>query len=124
MYTVTVETSFTASHQLRLGDGTFEPLHNHNWQIRAAVTAQNLDKLGLAIDFNKLMNLLDSILAPMKDKKLETLVPFQTQYQNTSAELVAKYIFDSLKPLLPPQTSLAYIEVMEAPNCWAKYSER
>ena len=37
-FEITTTRHFSASHQLVLYDGTLEPLHGHNWQVR--VTAR------------------------------------------------------------------------------------
>ena len=120
MYTITVQTTFKALHQLPLPDGTREPLHEHDWVVRTAVSTDGLDKMGLAIDFNKLKSILDSILAPLNGRKLEEAAAFANT--PASAELVAKYIYEQVKPWLATGKKLEYVEVMEAQDCWAKYS--
>ena len=122
MYTITVQTSFKALHHLPLPDGTREPLHEHNWLVKTAVSADRLDKMGLALDFNKLKALLDSIIEPLQSRTLEHLPDFANT--PASAELVAKYIFDRLAPAVSSGKKLEYVEVMEAQDCWAKYSCR
>ena len=120
MFTITVETTFKAGHQLRLVGGGKEPLHRHDWVVRLAVSAERLDEMGLAVDFEELKAKLEDITAPFQDGQLEKLDYFKTN--NASAETLAKYIFDKIELLLPAQVELEYIEVMEAPGCRAKYS--
>jgi len=120
MFTITVENTFTAQHQLTMPDGRTEPLHSHNWIVTTAVSAAKLDKTGLALDFNFLKEKLEKIIAPLRQAKLEELTCFQGI--NTSAEYLAKYIFTKLEPLLPANVKLKYIEVCEAPGCRAKFS--
>lgn len=125
MFTVTIETTFTAEHQLTLGKAAKagkEPLHSHDWIVRVAVAAEELDPMGLAIDFNRLKVKLSRIIAPFTGVRLEELECFKKQ--NTSAENLARYIFERLEPLLPQGVELRYVEVMEAPGCWAKYSAK
>ena len=120
MFTVTVENTFAAQHQLIMPDGKVEPLHAHDWIVRTAVSAPKLDKTGLALDFNLLKQKLEKITAPLNDTKLQDLYTFHGV--NPSAENVAKYIFTKLEPLLPANVKLKYVEVCEAPGCWAKFS--
>jgi len=123
LYTVTVETTFNAQHQLTFANGQIETLHNHNWSLRAAVSNPNLDESGLAIDFIDLKAKIDDIIAPFNNVNLENLPQFGQAGKNASAENIARYIFDSLMTLIQKPLKLLYVEVMEAPKCWAKYSQ-
>lgn len=118
MFVITIETGFKAWHQLTLA-GKKEDLHEHNWLVRSAVSADALDESGLAIDFLDLKAKIEAITRPFEGANLENLACFKGQ--NASAELVAKYIYDELEPLLSAGVALEYIEVMEAAGCRAKY---
>lgn len=120
MYTVLVETRFTASHQITMHDGTKEPLHEHQWKVDAAVTADQLDDLGLGIDFNLLQSKLHQIMKPLDGKQLEKTEFFKDE--NTSAEHVARFFYEKLSSQLPPGRKLAWIEVTEAPGCRVRYN--
>lgn len=120
MFTVTVQTSFTARHQLTMSGGQTEPLHDHNWVVRSAVAAEKLDESGLVVDFHGLKAKIKEVVSPLDGARLEELACFGDV--NASAENVAKYIYDKLEPLLPGRVKLQYVEVSEAPDCWAKYS--
>ena len=120
MFTVIVETTFTAVHQLAFADGAKEPKHSHDWRVEAAVAAEKLDDAGLVCDFNELKAKLDQTTAPFEKAELEELECFKGI--NASAENVAKYIYDSFASQLPPQVTLEYIIVTEAAFCRAKYS--
>ena len=119
MYTVTVESTFRASHQLTMGDGGKEPLHGHDWVVRVAVSADELDEMGLAVDFNDLKAMIADVTGPFAGAKLEQLDCFAGC--NASAENVAKYIYDRIEPMLAGRLKLDYAEVMEADGCWTKY---
>ncbi len=119
MFVITIETGFKASHQLTLAGGEKEDLHDHNWLVRSAVSAVVLDESGLAIDFLDLKAKIEAITTPFEGAILDDLACFKSS--NASAELVAKYIYDKLEPLLSPRVTIKYIEVMEAAGCWAKY---
>ena len=41
-FEITTTRQFSASHQLRLYDGSLEPLHGHNWQVKVTVAADSL----------------------------------------------------------------------------------
>lgn len=121
MYTVTVESTFIASHQLIMPNGEKEELHSHDWIVRVAVGAEEVDQWGLAIDFVELKALIDRITEPFMDKKLEELPCFTGG--NASTENVTKYIYDRIEPDLATRLNLQYVEVMESPGCWTKYTK-
>ncbi len=119
LYTLTVESTFTATHQLTMADGAKEPLHSHDWVVRVAVSAEKLDETGLAVDFNDLKAMIADIAGPFAGARLEQLDCFKSC--NASAENVAKYIYDRIEPMLANRLKLKYAEVMEAEGCWTKY---
>ena len=123
MFTITVETEFDAAHQLTLGDGSVEDLHEHCWKVRVAVSAQTLDKMDTVMDFHLLKQQLDEILGPLAGTNLEEVEYFVDAGINASAETVAKYIYEQLSPLMADNATLRFVEVMEQADCWAKYEK-
>ena len=121
MFAVTVETSFLASHQLTLPDGLKEPLHQHNWLVTAEVSCGRLNNMGLVMDFKKLKAMVDNIVAHLSNKPLEASDYFRKN--SSSAENVAKYIYDQLEPELPKNVKLNHIRVVEEPGCSAKFDK-
>jgi 6-pyruvoyltetrahydropterin/6-carboxytetrahydropterin synthase len=113
-----VNASFRAGHQLNIS-GTVEPMHEHDWQVEATIGGENLDENGLLFDFNRLKKMLDDAIGGFNDRKLEDCPIFRGK--NASAENVAEYIYRTLKPQLPTDLRLLYIEVQEAPGCKARY---
>ena len=123
MFTVIVETAFTAQHQLTMIDRQQESLHSHDWLVRTGVVADNLNETGMVVDFVELKAKLDKILADFDGVKLEELPCFKDTGKNASAENVAKYIYDNLEQVLEPHVNLEYVEVTETPGCVAKYNK-
>lgn len=121
MYSITATTTFRAAHQLKLA-GHIEIHHIHDWVVKAALGGENTDKDGLLFDFNKLKKILDEIVGQFNGRKLEDLDCFKDI--NTSAENIAKYIYDNIKKSLPERTELLYVEVTEMPGCSARYSKK
>jgi len=122
MFTVSVETHFWASHQLTLPDGSKEALHCHNWAVTADVsTGDELNSRGLVMDFRRLKAMVDKTIADFDNIQLEQLDYFQQN--NSSAENVAKYIYEKLKPKLPNGLKLNHIRVVEEPGCSAKFGK-
>lgn len=118
-YEVVIGGTFSAAHQLRLPDGTLEPLHGHNWAVRAAFAGPALDAMGVLADFTVLRPRLQAVLATLHDRFLNELPAFATC--NPSAEHVARYIGERLADAGGPAAPLACVEVEEEPGCFARY---
>jgi 6-pyruvoyltetrahydropterin/6-carboxytetrahydropterin synthase len=118
LYRISITTNFRAGHQITVASAT-EPYHTHEWIVEAGVGGERLDENGMLLDFNKLKKILENIVCELDGRKLEDLKCFEGI--NTTAENVAKYIYDSTKTLLPKRISLLYVEVTETPLCRAKY---
>jgi len=121
MFTVSVETHFGASHQLALPDGSKEPLHHHNWVVTANLSSDKLDSMGFVMDFCRLKAVVDKTIAEFDNVPLDSIDYFRRN--NSSAENVAKYIFDKLEPKLSGGVELRSIRVVEEPGCSAKFSK-
>ncbi len=119
MFTISVETSFWASHQLTLQDGSKEPVHHHNWLVTADVGSDKLNSMAVVMDFQELKAMVDNIAANFNNKALDETGYFQQNYP--SAENVAKYIYDKLRTQLPEGVKLRNVRVVEEPGCSAKY---
>ena len=118
-FEITTLREFSAAHQLRLYDGSLEPLHGHNWKVRVTVAADRLDPIGVVMDFHELERLLDEVLQPCHNRHLNDLPAFSQPHSNPSAENVALYIAKSLA--LPAGVQLNQVEVWETPNNSAIY---
>ena len=122
MFTVSVEMSFRASHQLTLADGSREAAHEHNWSVRADVSSEKLGGTGVVMDFHGLKRLLGEVVGELEGSTLESVGPLREN--NASAENVAKYIYEGLQGKLAKGAVLESITVGEEPGCWAKYCKR
>jgi 6-pyruvoyltetrahydropterin/6-carboxytetrahydropterin synthase len=116
-FRITTTRHFSAAHQLRLYDGSLEPLHGHNWRVDVTVSAARLDPIGVVMDFHELERLVDAIVAPMHNRHLNELTTFESM--NPSAENVALHIGRSLA--LPTGVLLVDVEVWETPENSAVY---
>lgn len=108
---------FSASHQLRLYDGSLEPLHGHNWTVKVAVAAKKLDAIGVVMDFHELERRVDALVTPMHNRHLNELPALKGA--NPSAENVALYIGSTIA--LPTGIELLCVEVWETPENSAIY---
>src|SRR5471032_1301194 len=109
--------TFAAAHQLRLYDGSLEPLHGHNWRVEVTVGAEKVDSIGVVMDFHELEKLLDQIILPMHNTHLNELAAFNGM--NPSTENVSLHIGRSLR--LPAGIQLTRVEVWETAENSAIY---
>jgi len=120
LYQITVETTFSASHQLRGYKGEIEPLHGHNFRVEASVIARRLDELGLGMDFLELERELKEILAPYDHRHLNELAPFDDL--NPTTENMARWLYEKLEERLSPLgLRVRRVRVWEAPTYSASY---
>src|SRR5688572_23196713 len=108
-FDITATREFAAAHQLKLYDGSLEPLHGHNWKVRVTVGAAKLDSIGVVMDFHELERLLDVIIQPLHNAHLNDASAMRGM--NPTTENVALHIAQSLK--LPASVKLISVEVWE-----------
>ncbi len=122
MYDVTVKTGFAAAHQLRLYDGKYENLHGHNWTAQVTVEADELDPIGVGIDFVKLKDMVEKVLSQLDYHNVNEIPPFDEQ--NPSAENIARWLFLELKEQINTgSTRIKRVEICEMEGCGASYFE-
>ncbi len=121
VYRITIESSFNASHALRLPDGSFEPVHHHRWPVCVTVQSRKLDEMDCVMDFHELEKVVAQVLSPWQDQHLNDVPPFSSKGINPSAEQVAEQIALAVLPQLPADAGLVEVRVGEAEGCTAIY---
>ena len=119
-FEITTTRRFSAAHQLRLYDGSLEPVHGHNWRVKVTVSAAKLDAIGVVMDFHELERLVDAVIVPLHNRHLNDVPPFKSEL-NPSAENVALHVGRALSPRLPGNVALARVEVWETDDNSAVY---
>jgi 6-pyruvoyltetrahydropterin/6-carboxytetrahydropterin synthase len=122
MYEISSEINFSAAHRLRNYNGPCENLHGHNWLVKATVCCEQLNNLGIGIDFKLLRSHLSQIVARLDHSDLNEL--FDPMGINPSSEQLARYIYLQLKERLAGGScQVSRIEVFETPGNGAAYFE-
>ena len=117
-----VKRNFKASHALSDYHGETEKSHQHDWLLEVTLESHSLDKSGCAIDFRNIDDALDKTVGTLKNKAIESTEAFKNL--SPSAENIAKYISDSLKPLCKEQNSkIISVSVWEDSSHGASYLE-
>lgn len=118
MFGIMVEAGFCATHQLRLADGTVEPLHGHDWRVRAHFGTLKLDAHGMVLDFHEAQRAVNAVVGKWHHGHLNDLPDFAGR--NPTAEVVAITLYDLLRR--DGFATLSRIEITEAPHCTAFYA--
>ena len=121
MYQITVETMFCAAHALRLADGSIEPVHEHEWRCAVTVASRQLDEIETVMDFHDLCAIVDKIVKPFHEGRLNEIEPFSEGRYNPSAERMAWWIGRRTTEQLPCDVALISLKLGEAPGSTATY---
>lgn len=122
MFEVIIAHPFVAAHRLKLHDGSYEPLHGHNWKMEVRLQGKDLDKIDVLIDFldvkAKVQETLKKIDYTFLNENLEL------GQRNPSAEIVAHWIFKRLNQEIDhPVAKVRKVTVWETEDCAASYEE-
>ena len=123
MYEIQVQSAFEAAHFIDGYEGKCARLHGHNWTVEAVVRGEELDALGMLVDFKILKAKLNDVLADFDHRFLNELEPFARE--NPTAENLARKIFERLaaSEIFNGTTKLYAVKVHESPNSCVTYHE-
>ncbi len=122
MYKLKIITGFDAAHQLRGYKGKCENIHGHNWKVEVEVIAENLNEIGIAIDFKELKGITEEIISRLDHSFINQISPF-TEI-NPSSENIARWIYMSLRDKLSQVPVKLYsVTVWESDYASATYFE-
>jgi 6-pyruvoyltetrahydropterin/6-carboxytetrahydropterin synthase len=121
MFEITIEETFAAGHALRNYRGKCENVHGHNYRCQVTVEGEQLDDIGLLVDFVELKRVVHSVLDRMDHQWLNDFPPFDQL--NPSAENMAKFIYDEVSSGLGtrPGVRIAWIKLWETDTSSAVY---
>ena len=118
MFEVSVSGSFSAAHHLKGYHGKCEAQHGHNWKVELEIASENLDKIGMVIDFKTAKKELNLLLDELDHKYLNDLEYFKTN--NPTSENMAKYIYDQISGKIDKVKS---VSVWETDTSCARYNK-
>ncbi|MBR1805735.1 MAG: 6-carboxytetrahydropterin synthase QueD [Selenomonadaceae bacterium] len=123
MYEISVRAAFEAAHFIAGYNGKCSRLHGHNWIVEAVVRGENLDSLGMLVDFSVLKAELKKFLDEFDHRFLNELEFFATE--NPTAENLARKIFRrlSMSEIFRGSVKLYAVKVHESPNSCVTYYE-
>ncbi|WP_022849824.1 6-carboxytetrahydropterin synthase QueD [Limisalsivibrio acetivorans] len=120
MYRVRVIKSFSAAHNLREYEGDCENLHGHNWRVEAYLAGEELDNIGMLVDFKVLKKRLKDVLDELDHQYINDLDYFKSV--NPTSENMCRYIYMKLKETFGGMVER--VVVWESDNSAAEYFEQ
>ena len=122
MYTIFKDFTFAAAHSIRGHTGGCENLHGHNYRVRVLVEAEELDALGMVIDFADLKVALAEVVGPFDHRVINEIPPFDRR--NTTAELLSEYVYREMSERLDDdRVRVRWVEVWENETSCARFEE-
>lgn len=123
---LTTEFTFDAAHYIRDYDGPCGRMHGHTYRVRMEATSSQLHASEycphpvMVADFRTLRWAKQDLLKGGLDHSVLNEV-FPEDYE-TTAEMIAQYIYEKTKKQLPSDVKLK-VAVSETPNSWAEYED-
>jgi 6-pyruvoyltetrahydropterin/6-carboxytetrahydropterin synthase len=134
MFSVTRELTFCYGHRLLDYDGKCRHLHGHNGRAVITLAGDQLDRLGMVVDFSHLKRVVGGwidqtidhkLLLHRDDPVLASLralgEPVHVMDVNPTAENIARMIFDFA---LDQGFPVVEVKLWETDTCCASYSRR
>jgi 6-pyruvoyltetrahydropterin/6-carboxytetrahydropterin synthase len=119
MFEVSVEETFAAGHSLRNYKGKCENVHGHNYRVQVTVEGEELNSIGLLVDFGDVKRAIRAIVARLDHQFMNDVPPFNTV--NPSAENLARYFYDEISNGLPPGPQIREVKIWETDITSATY---
>ena len=123
MFEVFVKTHFSAAHRLVNYQGDCAHLHGHNWDVMVTLGTEELDELGLAVDFRELKQQLNRLLGELDHTELNQHPELGTI--NPTCEIVARFLYRRLAAYFSGghKARVMRVQVCETPGAGVIYYE-
>lgn len=122
MFEIEIDRSFAAAHQLKGYNGDCRNLHGHNYGVTVTVVAEELNDIGIALDFKLLKAAVDEIIGKYDHRNLSELPEFQDI--NPTSEVLARSIYrQASEKLNQPGIKVSKVSIAESSASRIIYSE-
>ncbi|OEH85734.1 6-carboxytetrahydropterin synthase QueD [Desulfuribacillus stibiiarsenatis] len=122
MYELKIITHFDSAHSLRGYNGDCANLHGHTWTIEVYVEGDQLNEIGLLVDFKEVKKYTNEIIKRFDHQCINQIPGFRENELNPTAENLSRYIYEELAKLMSHiDIQLKKISVWESPNACATY---
>jgi 6-pyruvoyltetrahydropterin/6-carboxytetrahydropterin synthase len=120
MFELTIAGDIAAAHFLRGYDGPCKNLHGHTWKMEATIESNQLNEIGLVVDFRDMKKKLKEFLMHLDHVCLNDLPYFKEV--NPSTENLAKYVYQEFSKACRP-FKLKRVRVWESEGSSITYYE-
>ena len=120
MYNLSIETTFSAAHYINGHEGQCGRLHGHNWKVLVEVCTDQLNDIGMAIDFHHLNELTRVVLKKFDHQYINDIPIFKEM--NPTAENLARYIYEQIEVKLPEGIKMKQVSLWEGEKYRVQYS--
>lgn len=116
MYTISKQFTFSASHRLLNLPESHQchRMHGHNYIVEIELQSETLNQYGFIRDYSDLSELKNYIDDHLDHRHLNDILG----HDDTTAENLAKFLYDKSKQIWPEVTAM---RVSETPKTWAEY---
>ncbi len=120
-YTLKIVEDFASAHTLRDYPGDCNRMHGHNWKIEVEVVAEQLDALGMGVDFKVIKNATRSLAKKLDHRYLNDIEPFNKV--NPTAENIAAFFYQGLSTTLNNErVRVSSVTMWETERACVRYS--
>ena len=95
MFEISVDYTFAAGHALRGYKGKCENVHGHNYKVRVTIAGEEVNHIGLLMDFVDLRAAIKTMVEAWDHRFLNDLPPFDKL--NPSAENMARVFCEGIE---------------------------
>jgi 6-pyruvoyltetrahydropterin/6-carboxytetrahydropterin synthase len=134
MFRVTREITFCYGHRLLNYEGKCRHLHGHNGRVVLTLESDQLDSLGMVMDFSRIKHVISTWIDQTLDHRMllhrdDPALPWLRQQGepvfvmdvNPTAENIAKLIYDFA---IAQHFPVVEVSLWETESCYATYSGR
>ena len=122
VFEVYIKSHFSAAHSLEGYPGDCAHIHGHNWMVEVFVKCEQLDDIGIGIDFRDIKLAVKDVLQGLDHFHLNDLEAFKKV--NPTSENIAKFLYQELgKQLNSDGVKVSKVKVSETPGAGAFYWE-
>ena len=124
IYYLTVKIKFSAAHFLRGYQGKCSNLHGHSWITECTVMGEELNPLGMLMDFHDLEDIVAKVTNEFDHRLINDHPSFTEDGLNPTAENLAFYIYIELEKAvnkLTEEIKVCKVTVWESDEACATY---
>lgn len=122
MFEISVRARFSAAHHLAGYAGTCAVHHGHNWDVEVFIRGDDLNGIGMLVDFRDLKRHVREVLEQLDHKDLNLVEAFRSA--NPTSEHIARFLYLALAARLSSSRGAVHrVCVHETPETTATYWE-